>query len=72
MAIDKAKDDKFFNQTQNDGYDEKDYITNQYADKYHDKIYDFLTDNNEIKNFSTHQEIYDLIEDKLGYKRKEV
>lgn len=64
MARDKKKDDKFFNCSQ--GH-ENYYVSNLYDNS--DKVSKFLTNkcaSNEI-NYSTHMEVYKLIEKELGY-----
>ncbi len=65
MARDKARDDKFFNcsEEHEDNYVASLYGTNK------DKVSDFLVekcDDNTI-NYSTHTEVYELIKDSYGY-----
>jgi len=64
MARDKAKDDKHFNCSEKH---ELDYVSELYPDVY--KVLTFLDEkceNNTI-HYSTHMEVYQLIERELGY-----
>ena len=64
MVRDKAKDDKYFNCSQEH---EKDYVSNLYTNS--KEVYDFLViqcNSNEI-HYSTHKEVYELIKKELGY-----
>lgn len=65
MARDKARDDKFFNcsEEHEDGYVAGLYGSNK------DKVSNFLTTNckNNTIKYSTHQQVYTLIKAKLGY-----
>jgi len=64
MARDKAKDDKYFNCGQEHEFD---YVSGLYAEK--EKVYDFLKKKCSDKtiSYSTHLEVYKLIEKELGY-----
>jgi hypothetical protein len=65
MARDKARDDKLFNCSEKH---ENGYVAGLYGSN-KDEVSIFLTkncDNNTIKN-STHQQVYKLIKEKLGY-----
>lgn len=68
MAKNKARDDKFFNCNQEKDYDEKDYVARQYPEHY-EEVYEFLKRKckNKQIHYSTHAEVYQLIEDELGY-----
>ena len=63
----KARDDKFFNcKEEHEFY----YVSKLYDKK--EEVHDFLEkkcESDEI-NYSTHDEVYELIEKELGYKRK--
>jgi len=63
MARDKAKDDKYYNCSENH---EKNYVASLYKDK--DKVKALLDKlcGNGIKN-STHTDVYKLINKKLGH-----
>ena len=64
MARDKARDDKYFNCKQEH---EDNYVANLYDES--NEVSTFLTEkckDNTI-NYSTHMEVYELIEEKLGY-----
>ena len=64
MARDKAKDDKFFNCSQEH---ELNYVSGLYTET--KSVYDFLKKkcNAGVIKYSTHMEIYELIKDELGY-----
>jgi hypothetical protein len=65
MARDKARDDKFFNCSQDS---EHDYVAGCYAEKDRPRVREFLKKgcaDGTIKGM-THAELYDLIEAKLG------
>lgn len=66
MARDKSKDDNLFDCSD---YDEKYYVAKQYDD--FDGVMEFLEEkcNNAEIYHSTHEKVYQLIEDKLGYKK---
>ena len=64
MGIDKGKDDKYFNCSQEHEFK---YVSELYDDK--DSVYNFLKEkckNGNIK-YSTHSEVYQMIKDELGY-----
>jgi len=64
MARDKAKDDKFYNCSEEH---ERDYVSGLYYNK--SVISDFLIKkckDNSI-NYSTHTEVYELIKSEFGY-----
>lgn len=64
MARDKAKDDTYFNCSQES---ELNYVSGLYSNK--TSVYNLLKQacaNNAIK-YSTHKQVYQLIKDKLGY-----
>lgn len=64
MARDKTKDDKFFNCSEEHEFEYVSGLYDAYAE-----VYSFLKDsceNNTIK-YSTHTEVYELIESHLGY-----
>lgn len=64
MGRDKSKDDKLFNCSQEYEYD---YVSGLYSDS--QIVYDFLQEKCADKTIyhSTHDEVYKLIEDELGY-----
>jgi hypothetical protein len=64
MPRDKARDDKYFNCNQES---ERNYVSGLYHDK--KSVYDFLVKSyyNNLINYSTHNEIYQLIQYNLGY-----
>lgn len=64
MAKDESRDYQFFECTHQQ---DMDYVSGLYNDK--SKVYDLLVqerDRNTI-NYSTHMDIYELIESRLGY-----
>jgi len=64
MARDKSKDDKYFNCKQEHEFE---YVSGLYEEK--DKVYDYLKAECEdsIVKYSTHEEVYKMIEKDLGY-----
>jgi hypothetical protein len=65
MARNKARDDKFFNCVQEF---EDDYVSSHY-DTNKGTVKSFLKDSckTSVINYSTHESVYKLIEEKLGY-----
>jgi len=67
MSTGQARDHKYFNCSEEHEFN---YVSSLYEEK--DKVYDFLKEsceNNDIK-YSTHDEVYALIKDKLEYDKK--
>ncbi len=64
MARDKAKDDVYFNCSQEHEFD---YVSNLYTEQ--KKVDNFLKENcaKGNINYSTHKEVYVMIYEKLGY-----
>ncbi len=64
MARDKAKDDEYFNCSQEHEFD---YVSNLYTER--TKVYDFLKENCKKGDisYSTHKKVYEMINEKLGY-----
>lgn len=64
MARDKAKDDKHFNCSQEHEFD---YVSGLYSDSA--GVYDFLKKQciNGNIHYSTHLEVYQMIQNELGY-----
>lgn len=67
MARDKAKDDLYFNCTQDH---EAEYVAGLYPDR-EEEVKDFLERacRTKLLNNATHQQVYDLIDKQLGYKQ---
>ena len=64
MSNNKSRDDKYFSCEQEH---ELNYVSGLYAEK--EKVYEFLKlkcDDNSIK-YSTHDQVYKLIKDELGF-----
>ena len=66
MARDKAKDDKYFNCSQDS---EHDYVAGLYSADRRPGVRSFLKSScaNNTINYSTHLKVYELIRDNLGY-----
>jgi len=67
MSTDKAKDDKYFNCGEEHEFK---YLSGLYNKN--NEVYDFLKakcKSDEIK-YSTHEEVYIMIKNKLGYSKK--
>ncbi len=65
MARDKARDDEFFNCSEDS---EHNYVAGRYPENVRPRVREFLKkgcDDGTIKNM-THADLYDLIESKLG------
>lgn len=68
MARDKAKDDLYFNCTQEH---EAEYVAGLYPETVKKEVKDFLKRACQTKllNNATHQQVYDLIHKQLGHKQ---
>jgi len=67
MSNGRARDHEHFNCSEEHEFN---YVSSLYTQK--EEVYDFLKEScekNDI-NYSTHDEVYALIKDKLGYDRK--
>ena len=64
MARDKAKDEKFFNCSED--Y-EIDYVAAQYANKQKVKDFIILKCKAGVIKYMTHKQLYELIQKELGY-----
>ncbi len=64
MARDKAKDDMFFNCSQEHEFN---YVSNLYKEQ--KEVYDFLKENCKSDNISryTHKKVYEMIKANLNY-----
>jgi hypothetical protein len=68
VARDKAKDDLYFNCTQDH---EAEYVAGLYPATAKKEVKDFLERacRTKLLNNATHQQVYDLIDKQLGYKQ---